>query len=122
MSDAKGPESHVVRGSPSMADDLNRVRDKYARAREAQREKLVADIAAVVARLVHAADATEGVSAPVLVDAAEAARILGITVNALRLRTQRGQMPAGSVVRTGRRVQFKTEALRSLRPYTKRST
>lgn len=58
----------------------------------------------------------------VLVNATEAAAMLGISVNAVRLRTQRGQMPAGSVVRTGRRVQYKAEALRALRSYTKRST
>lgn len=109
-------------GRPGPREDvLEAIREKYAKAGEARQAKLVADIADAVAKLMRAADGTEGVTAPVLVDAAAAARILGVTVNALRLRTQRGQMPAGSIVRTGRRVQFKTEALRSLRPYTKRS-
>lgn len=58
----------------------------------------------------------------VLVDAADAAELLGISENAVYLRTQRGQMPAGSVVRTGRRLQFRVEALRALRPYTRRTT
>lgn len=104
------------------ADVLEAIRQKYAKAAEARHAKLVADIGDAVARLVGAADGTKGVTAPVLVDAAAAARILGITVNALRLRTQRGQMPAGSIVRTGRRVQFKTEALRAIRPYTRKTS
>lgn len=66
-------------------------------------------------------DGTPVTTERVLINATEAAAMLGISVNAVRLRTQRGQMPAGSVVRTGRRLQFRVEALRSLRPYTKRS-
>lgn len=96
------------------------IRKKYADLRQARREQLVADIAAVVARLVAASEMSS-ITEPVVVDAPEAARLLGISVNALRLRAQRGQMPAGSIVRTGRRVQYKLEALRAVRPYSKRS-
>jgi hypothetical protein len=46
---------------------------------------------------------------PVLIDAEEAAALLGITENALRLRVQRHLVPG--VVRTGRRVQFHRERL-----------
>jgi hypothetical protein len=43
---------------------------------------------------------------PALVDADEAARILGITMLAFRHRVQRGMVPLSAIVRTGRRVQF----------------
>jgi hypothetical protein len=100
--------------------EVDAIRAKYANLRGARREQLVADLADAVVRLMAASE-TRAIAGPVVVDAPEAARLLGITVNALRLRTQRGQMPPGSVVRTGRRVQFKTDALRAMRPYTKRS-
>lgn len=48
---------------------------------------------------------------PLLVNAPEAAHLMGITVEALKKRTQRYQMPAGSVVYTGRRVQYVRDRL-----------
>ena len=42
----------------------------------------------------------------VLVDAEEAARLIGITTAAFRQRKQRGQIPRSAIVRAGRRVQF----------------
>lgn len=43
---------------------------------------------------------------PALIDAPEAARVLGITPLAFRQRVQRGQIPRAAIHRTGRRVQF----------------
>lgn len=105
--------------APSKAE-IEAIQKKYADLRRARHEQLVGDVANAVLRLLGASE-TRSVADPVVVDAPEAARLLGITVNALRLRTQRGQMPAHSIVRTGRRVQYKLEALRAMRPYTKRS-
>lgn len=102
------------------ACELEAIQKKYAVLRQARHEQLIGDIANAVLTLLQASE-TRSVADPVVVDAPEAARLLGITVNALRLRAQRGQMPAGSIVRTGRRVQFKTEALRAMRPSTKRN-
>lgn len=104
---------------PSKAE-IEAIRKKYADLRRARHEQLVGDIANAVLTLLGASE-TRSSTDPVVVDAPEAAKVLGISVNAVRLRTQRGQMPAGSIVRTGRRVQYKLEALRAMRPYTKRS-
>lgn len=46
---------------------------------------------------------------PALVDSPEAARLLGISVDALKWRVANGKIPG--IVRTGRRVQFRREAL-----------
>lgn len=62
-------------------------------------------------RATSAPTATSTVETPLLVDAPEAARLLGITEVALRGRKQRGQLPLGSVVGTGRRVQFRRDKL-----------
>lgn len=43
---------------------------------------------------------------PLLVDRREAARLLGISVEALDKRVQRSQLPPGALKRTGRRLQF----------------
>lgn len=107
------------RPAPSKVE-LETIQHKYAKIRQARHEQLVGDIANAVLRLLGASE-TRSLTDPVVVDAPVAAKVLGISVNALRIRTQRGQMPAGSVVRTGRRVQFKLEALRAMRPYSKRS-
>ncbi|MBX3260377.1 MAG: hypothetical protein KF782_11855 [Labilithrix sp.] len=48
---------------------------------------------------------------PLLINAPEATHLLGITLEALKKRTQRYQMPAGSVVYTGRRVQYVRDRL-----------
>jgi hypothetical protein len=53
---------------------------------------------------------------PILLDYTRAAERLCTTVAALKARVQRGQMPEGSVVRMGKRVMFKTEALRRAQP------
>jgi excisionase family DNA binding protein len=47
----------------------------------------------------------------ILIDYPEAARLLGISVEALRQRVSSGSIPARCMMRTGRRVQFRTEAL-----------
>jgi flagellar biosynthesis/type III secretory pathway protein FliH len=47
-----------------------------------------------------------GESAPLLVNAREAARLLGITTAALRKRVHPGQVARGAIKFTGRRVQF----------------
>ncbi len=52
----------------------------------------------------------------ILLDYSRAAERLCTTVAALKARVQRGQMPEGSVVRMGRRVMFKIEALRRAQP------
>lgn len=53
------------------------------------------------------ARATSIQSAPsLLIDYPDAARLLGISVEALQQRVSRGQVPRSAVVRTGRRVQF----------------
>lgn len=106
--------------APSKAE-IEAIQKKYANLRRARREQLVGDIANAVLTLLGASE-TRSLTDPVVVDAREAAHLLGISVNALRLRTQRGQMPAHSIVRTGRRVQYKLEALRAMRLYTKRSS
>jgi hypothetical protein len=49
--------------------------------------------------------------APILVDVAGAARLLGITEHAFRSRLQRGQIPRSAVIRTGRRLQFRPDKL-----------
>lgn len=100
--------------------ELEAIRKKYADLLQARHEQLVGDIANAVLRLLGASETRSSLD-PVVVDAPEAARLLGTTVDAVRTRTQRGQMPAGSVVRTGRRVQYKLEALRAMRPSTKRT-
>lgn len=100
--------------------EIEAIQKKYTDLRRARHQQLVGDIANAVLTLLGASE-TRSSTDPVVVDAPEAARLLGISVNALRLRTQRGQMPVGSVVRTGRRVQFKTEALRAIRPYTRKT-
>jgi hypothetical protein len=46
-----------------------------------------------------------------LIGARDAARILGISVPALRKRVQRGDLPRGAVVYTGRRYQFRRDRL-----------
>lgn len=104
---------------PSKAE-VDATRKKFAELRQARHEQLVADVANAVVTLLGTSE-TRFLADPVVVDAPEAAKVLGISVNAVRLRTQRGQMPAGSVVRTGRRVQYRLAALRAMRPYTKRS-
>lgn len=48
---------------------------------------------------------------PLLINAPEAAHLLGVSIEALKKRTQRYQMPAGSVVYTGRRVQYVRDRL-----------
>jgi hypothetical protein len=53
---------------------------------------------------------------PILLDYTRAAERLCTTVAALKARVQRGQMPEGSVVRMGKRVMFKIEALRRAQP------
>ena len=45
-------------------------------------------------------------SKPELIDAPEAAQIMGITLQAFQQRVQRGKIPRNAIVRTGRRVQF----------------
>lgn len=48
-----------------------------------------------------------GAGAPLLIDATEAATLLGITPMALRKRVSEGRIPARVMVRTGRRIQFR---------------
>ncbi len=54
----------------------------------------------------NSAEATKAAPPSALIDAAEAAQILGITEAALRSRLARGEIPNASVKRTGRRVQY----------------
>jgi hypothetical protein len=49
--------------------------------------------------------------APLLVDVAGAARLLGISEDAFRSRIQRGQIPRAAIVHTGTRLQFRPERL-----------
>jgi DNA-directed RNA polymerase specialized sigma24 family protein len=60
------------------------------------------------ATLVDTRDARPPVA---LLAAPEAARVLGITVAALRKRVQRGDLPRGCVVYHGRRYQFRRDRL-----------
>lgn len=56
------------------------------------------------------AQAAEAAQAPaILINAPEAARLLGISVDALYMRISRGQVPG--IVKTGRRTQFHRERL-----------
>jgi hypothetical protein len=65
-----------------------------------------------MARSILASRAPSVASAPsALIDADEAAPLIGITEDALWQRKSRGQLPPGSVVQTGRRVQFHREKL-----------
>lgn len=48
----------------------------------------------------------ESATESVLIDADEAARLMGISLETFRQRKQRGQLPPGCVVQTGRRVQY----------------
>lgn len=65
--------------------------------------------AAVTRRAKHEAMEQSLRTPPVLIDAPEAARLLGISVDALYMRISRGQVPG--VVKTGRRTQFHRERL-----------
>jgi len=71
----------------------------------------VREIAEPIAQRVVELLNEEALVAPLLVDAAHAARLLGITEDAFRTRLQRGQVPRGAIVRTGGRVQFRPERL-----------
>lgn len=75
-----------------------------------QRCAITADI---VAALRQAYEDARRTSESLLVDAEEAARLLGISVSALEKRVQRNQVPG--VVRTGRRLQFHRERLIEIR-------
>jgi hypothetical protein len=57
-----------------------------------------------------------GAAPSVLVDAAEAARLIGIKTPAFRQRVQRGQIPRSAIVLTGRRVQFIRSKLPGVAP------
>lgn len=48
----------------------------------------------------------ESVMESVLIDADKAARLMGITLKAFLQRKQRGTLPPGCIVQTGRRVQY----------------
>lgn len=79
-------------------------------------EKVLALLSAFLLANVHANDVAKASASEVgerslLIDAPEAARLLGISAEALKKRTQRYQMPAGSVVYTGRRVQYVRDRL-----------
>jgi hypothetical protein len=54
---------------------------------------------------------TESATMPVLIDAPEAAQLCGIPLKTFQQRKQRGQLPPGCIVQTGRRVQFHREKL-----------
>jgi hypothetical protein len=62
--------------------------------------KRLAEVVSEAARL------GAGDSAPLLVNAHEAARLLGISAAALRKRVHRGQVARGAIKFTGRRIQF----------------
>jgi hypothetical protein len=68
-------------------------------------------LAEMVADRVMQRLAPPSVQAPMVVDAAEAARLLGINEKALRTRVQRGQLPRAAVVHVGRRLQFRPDKL-----------
>ncbi|MDP9002456.1 MAG: hypothetical protein M3O46_20380 [Myxococcota bacterium] len=77
---------------------------------EAVAQRVVARLAALPIRL--ASVNVEAAAQPsALLAAPEAARILGITVAALRKRVQRGDLPRGCVVYHGRRYQFRRDRL-----------
>ena len=62
--------------------------------------KRLAEVVSETARL------GAGENAPLLVNANEAARLLGISTAALRKRVYRGQVARGAIKFTGRRIQF----------------
>lgn len=89
--------------------------DREERARRHDDDAFVDALAARISEkltdlLGHASDEE------ILLDYSRAAERLCTTVAALKARVQRGQMPEGSVVRMGRRVMFKIEALRRAQP------
>lgn len=65
-----------------------------------QRSSFMRDIATAY----HRAESAKLPS--VLIDAPEAARLMGITLMAFQQRVQRGKIPRSAIIRSGRRVQF----------------
>lgn len=70
-------------------------------------------IDAISARIFERMQAAPPRAEPILCNMKEAARLLGITVSALKMRVKRRSVPG--LVRMGGRIHFKVEALRQVK-------
>jgi hypothetical protein len=102
-------EGHV--STEHFREDEEQVRALFARLEGAPVPGDPRALADAVAERVAEFLGREQQLAPILVDVAGAARLLGITGHAFRSRLQRGQIPRAAVVRTGRRLQFRPDKL-----------